>query len=167
MQWDLNSFRNYARFPEFYSHIPHFKIPVFRMFKNINSLNSEQIITVISAATLSVVLTYTRWYHHYIKTYPVEKGSLPGLDLTSPQLFKICLYYVCNPYLHNIKVSAIFSSQLGRIKTHICNCICIPGCSSAFAFLLLRLYSWTSPNILLGKNTIYLALHMIFMGRKS
>lgn len=85
---------------------------------------------------LSSVLTYTRCYHHYIKICLTEKGEI-CLVLTSPELFQICLHYVCNLYFHNIKVSAIFSSQMGRNKTHICDCISITGCSSAFAFLML------------------------------
>lgn len=64
-----------------------------------------------------------------------KRGNLPCLDLTSLELFQICLHYVCNLYFH-IKFSAIFSSCLGGNKTHICGCICITGCSSALAFLM-------------------------------
>lgn len=72
-QHSLNSFTNYIWFPEVFPHIPHFEIPVFRILKNINSLQSEQIIVVTNVATLSEVLNYTRCYHHYIKICLTEK----------------------------------------------------------------------------------------------
>lgn len=104
----------------------------------------------------------------YQNTLYRKRGNLSCLDLTSPELFQICLYYVCNLYFHNIKVSAIFSSQLWRNKTHICDYL-YHWLQQCFNIPNARLWSWMSHNFLLGRNTdaIYLALHLIFMERKS
>jgi len=157
MQRSLNSFTNYVRFPEVFPRIAHVETPVFRILKNILTL------FILSKLLLWWVLPPS-----YQNTPYRKRGNLPCLNLTSPELFQICLYYVCNLYFHNIKVSAIFSSWLGRNKTHICDCIYhwLQQCSSIPSA---RLCSWMSHNFLAGRNTvtIYLALHPIFTERKS
>lgn len=77
-----------------------------------------------------------------------KRGNFPCLHLTSPELFQICLHYVCNlycvHYVHNIKILSILSSWLWRNKTHVCNSI--TRLQQCFSIPNARPCSWMSHN---------------------
>lgn len=110
-----------------------------------------------SVATLSEVLNYTRCNHHCIKICLTEKEETCLVLIWLPQnyfRFACIMYATCT--FTTLKFQLFSAPGWEEIK-HISDCTCTTVCSSASALLMLHCVP----------VTIYLALRLIFMERKS